>query len=126
MKCLRKSRSSSMRPYDRLEFETRAARQYLFSAPILEDVALGRFDVATYVRFLTTAYHLVRHTVPLLMACGARLPDRLGWTRGQLKEYVNEEYGHEQWILDDLAACGVDASAIAQSAPELSVELLVS
>jgi pyrroloquinoline quinone (PQQ) biosynthesis protein C len=115
-----------MRPYDRLEFETRSARQYLFAAPILEDVALGRFDVDTYVRFLTNAYHHVRHTVPLLMACGARLPDRLGWMRGRLKEYVNEEYGHENWILDDLDACGVDASAITQSTPEISVELLVS
>jgi pyrroloquinoline quinone (PQQ) biosynthesis protein C len=115
-----------MRPYDRLEFETRSARQYLFAAPILEDVALGRFDVDTYVRFLSNAYHHVRHTVPLLMACGARLPDRLGWMRGRLKEYVNEEYGHENWILDDLDACGVDASAITQSTPEISVELLVS
>ena len=115
-----------MRPYDRLKFETRSAQQYLFAAPILEDVALGRFDVDTYVRFLTNAYHHVRHTVPLLMACGARLPDRLGWMRGRLKEYVNEEYGHENWILDDLDACGVDASTIAQSTPDFSVELLVS
>jgi len=115
-----------MRPYDKLKFDTRSAQQYLFSAPILEDVALGRFDVDTYVRFLTNAYHHVRHTVPLLMACGARLPDRLGWMRGRLKEYIDEEYGHETWILDDLDACGVDASAIAQSTPDLSVELLVS
>jgi long-chain acyl-CoA synthetase len=115
-----------MRPYDRLKFDTRSAQQYLFSAPILEDVALGRFDVDTYVRFLTNAYHHVRHTVPLLMACGARLPDRLGWMRGRLKEYINEEYGHENWILDDLDACGVDASAIASSTPDFSVELLVS
>jgi pyrroloquinoline quinone (PQQ) biosynthesis protein C len=115
-----------MRPYDKLKFDTRSAQQYLFSAPILEDVALGRFDVDTYVRFLTNAYHHVRHTVPLLMACGARLPDRLGWMRGRLKEYIDEEYGHENWILDDLDACGVDASAVAQSTPDLSVELLVS
>ena len=115
-----------MRPYDRLKFDTRSAQQYLFAAPILEDVALGRFDVDTYVRFLTNAYHHVRHTVPLLMACGARLPDRLGWMRGRLKEYIDEEYGHENWILDDLDACGVDASAIAQSTPDLPVELLVS
>jgi pyrroloquinoline quinone (PQQ) biosynthesis protein C len=114
-----------MRPYDRLEFETRSARQYLFAAPILEDVALGRFDVDTYVRFLSNAYHHVRHTVPLLMACGARLPDRLGWMRARLKDYINEEYGHENWVLDDLDACGADASAIAQSAPDFSVELLV-
>ena len=115
-----------MRPYDRLKLETRSAQQYLFAAPILEDVALGRFDVDTYVRFLTNAYHHVRHTVPLMMACGARLPERLGWMHGRLKEYINEEYGHENWILDDLDACGVDASALAPSSPDISVELLIS
>jgi long-chain acyl-CoA synthetase len=114
-----------MRPFDRLKLETRSAQQYLLAAPILEDVALGRFDVDTYVRFLTNAFHHVRHTVPLMMACGARLPDRLGWMRARLKEYINEEYGHENWILDDLDACGVDAAAIEASAPEFSVELLV-
>jgi pyrroloquinoline quinone (PQQ) biosynthesis protein C len=115
-----------MRPYDRLKLETRSAQQYLFAAPILEDVALGRFDVDTYVRFLTNAYHHVRHTVPLMMACGARLPERLGWMRGRLKEYIDEEYGHEQWILDDIDACGVSAATIERSAPDYAVELLVS
>ncbi len=115
-----------MRPYDRLKFETRSAQRYLYAAPILEDVALGRFDVDTYTRFLTNAYHHVRHTVPLMMACGARLPERLSWMRGHLKEYINEEYGHENWILDDLDACGVDAATIRVSTPEISVELLIS
>ena len=44
--------------------------------------------------------------MPLLMACGARLPARLEWLRGAVAEYIEEEYGHEQWILNDIAACG--------------------
>ena len=115
-----------MKPYERLKLETRSAQHYLYASPILEDVALGRFDVATYVRFLTNAYHHVKHTVPLMMACGARLPDRSNWMRTHLKEYIDEEIGHERWILDDIAACGADASAIEQSEPPFAVELLVS
>jgi pyrroloquinoline quinone (PQQ) biosynthesis protein C len=115
-----------MKPYERLKLETRAAQHYLYASPILEDVALGRFDLATYVRFLTNAYHHVKHTVPLMMACGARLPDRSNWMRTHLKEYIDEEIGHERWILDDIAACGADASAIEQSEPPFAVELLVS
>ena len=33
----------------------------------------GDVSLDTYVAFLTEAYHHVRHTVPLLMACGSRL-----------------------------------------------------
>ncbi len=115
-----------MKPYERLKLETRSAQHYLYASPILEDVALGRFDVATYVRFLTNAYHHVKHTVPLMMACGARLPERSNWMRTHLKEYIDEEIGHERWILDDIAACGADASAVEQGEPPFAVELLVS
>lgn len=115
-----------MKPYERLKLETRSAQRYLYASPILEDVALGRFDVATYVRFLTNAYHHVKHTVPLMMACGARLPDRSNWMRTHLKEYIDEEIGHERWILDDIAACGADASAVEQCESPFAVELLVS
>jgi pyrroloquinoline quinone (PQQ) biosynthesis protein C len=115
-----------MKPYERLKLETRTAQHYLYASPILEDVALGRFDAATYIRFLTNAYHHVKHTVPLMMACGARLPDRSNWMRTYLKEYIDEEIGHERWILDDIAACGADASAIEQGESPFAVELLVS
>jgi pyrroloquinoline quinone (PQQ) biosynthesis protein C len=106
--------------------ETRSAQHYLYAAPILEDVAVGRFDLDTYVRFLTNAYHHVKHTVPLMMACGARLPDRSNWMRVRLKQYIDEEIGHEQWILDDLDACGVDSAEIENGVPPFAVELLVS
>lgn len=115
-----------MQPFQILETRTSRARDYLYAAPILEDVALGRFDLATYVRFLTNAYHHVKHTVPLMMACGARLPERLRWLQPRLKEYIVEEIGHEQWILNDLGACGTDPAAVAASRPGHEVELLVS
>jgi pyrroloquinoline quinone (PQQ) biosynthesis protein C len=115
-----------MQPFDRLKVETQASQSYLFAAPILEDVAAGRFDLDTYVRFLRNAYHHVRHTVPLMMACGSRLPERLRWLHGSLKDYIVEEIGHEQWILDDLAACGVDPDDVAASEPNFETDLLVS
>jgi pyrroloquinoline quinone (PQQ) biosynthesis protein C len=64
--------------------------------------------------------------VPLLMACGARLPDRLDWLRSGIVEYIDEEYGHERWILDDISACGADAGAAAARRPSLPTELMVS
>jgi pyrroloquinoline quinone (PQQ) biosynthesis protein C len=114
-----------MHPFAQLESATQAARRHVFAAPILEDVALGRFDRATYLRFLQNAYHHVKHTVPLMMACGARLPDRLAWMRAPLTHYIEEEQGHEQWILDDINASGGDAAAVARSRPGFEVEMLV-
>lgn len=115
-----------MQPFDRLKAETQQTQRYLYEAPILEDVAAGRFDLATYTSFLRNAYHHVRHTVPLMMACGARLPERLRWLHSSIKEYIVEEIGHELWILEDLAACGVDAGEVAASEPNFETELLVS
>jgi pyrroloquinoline quinone (PQQ) biosynthesis protein C len=115
-----------MTPFARLERDTATARSYLYAAPILEDVMHGRFDLDTYIRFLTNAFHHVRHTVPLMMACGARLPDRLRWMQPLLRSYIEEEAGHEDWILADLAACGVDPAVVASSRPGFEVELMVS
>jgi len=115
-----------MHPFAQLESATQAARRHLFAAPILEDVAMGRFDRDMYLCFLRNAYHHVRHTVPLMMACGARLPDRLAWLRAPLTHYIEEEQGHDQWILDDIDACGGDAAAVERGRPDFEVELLVA
>ena len=111
--------------YENLLDRTAAERSYLLSAPIFSDVAAGRVSLEGYVAFLTEAYHHVKHTVPLLMACGARLPDRLDWLRSAVAEYIEEEIGHEKWILDDIRACGGDALCVRDGRPALPTELMV-
>ncbi|WP_163031990.1 iron-containing redox enzyme family protein, partial [Pseudomonas viridiflava] len=76
--------------------------------------------------FLSQAYYHVRHTVPLMMACGARLPSRLEWLRAAVCVYIEDEYGHERWILDDLRACGGDAEAVRDGAAATPIELMVA
>jgi pyrroloquinoline quinone (PQQ) biosynthesis protein C len=112
--------------YDQLMVATNQDRETLLTSPIVVDCLNGRVSLESYVAFLTEAYHHVRHTVPLLMACGARLPDRLDWLRSGIVEYIDEEYGHERWILDDISACGADAGAAAARRPALPTELMVS
>lgn len=110
----------------RLLAETADARAGLVTLPILQRALAGAITRETYVAFLTQAYHHVRHTVPLLMACGARLPARLEWLRTAIGEYIEEEMGHQDWVLDDIAACGADREAAAASEPLLATELMVS
>jgi pyrroloquinoline quinone (PQQ) biosynthesis protein C len=112
--------------YSALCAATERERRTLLASPIIVDCLAGRVSRETYVAFLTEAYHHVRHTVPLLMACGSRLPERLGWLRDGIVKYIEEEHGHEQWILDDIDACDADSRAAATCAPSLATELMVS
>ncbi len=112
--------------YDRLESETADARRGLLSQPLFADALAGRVNVPLYIAFLTQAYHHVKHTVPLMMACGARLGDRHEWLRGKLVHYIEEEYGHHEWILNDIGVAGGDAEAVRASRPGLATELMVA
>lgn len=112
--------------FDSLQQETAQARNHVLAAPIMAAVPAGRFDVNSYVYFLTQAYHHVKHTVPLMMACGARLPERLEWVREALVEYIEEEYGHQEWILNDIASLGFDAEAVRHGRPDLPIEMMVA
>jgi pyrroloquinoline quinone (PQQ) biosynthesis protein C len=109
-----------------LRAATAAERQCLLSAPIITDCLAGRVSRDSYRAFLIEAYHHVKHTVPLLMACGSRLPERLEWLRKGVAAYIDEEYGHEQWILSDLANAGFDAEVVRHGAPSAATELMVS
>lgn len=105
---------------------TESERTTLLAAPIFEDLRQGCVGREGYVAFLSEAYHHVRHTVPLLMACGARLPDRLDWLRTAVAEYIAEEIGHERWILEDIRACDGRPQRVAAGRPSLPIELMVS
>ena len=112
--------------FDELQVATAREREALFSVPVIREALAGEVSLEGYRAFLAQAYHHVRHTVPLMMACGARLPSRLEWLRGAVCEYIDEEYGHERWILNDIAACGGDAEQVANSHPTLPIELMVA
>ncbi|MFT4939343.1 MAG: long-chain acyl-CoA synthetase [Paraglaciecola sp.] len=116
----------SMKFFDRLQDETRDAQQYLLNAPIIARCLTGDVSVDEYVTFLQQAYHHVKHTVPLLMAAGSRISSEQEWIRNALAEYIEEELGHQEWVLNDIAACGYDKEVARNSSPHLSTELMVS
>lgn len=112
--------------YERLQLATTDARNYLLSAPVIQQTLAGDISLSTYVAFLTEAYHHVKHTVPLMMSVGARLDEQHGWLRTAAAEYIEEEIGHEEWILNDIRACGVDADAVRHGNPAFATELMVA
>ena len=112
--------------YEQLLAATEAERNELQSLPILRAGASGQVSLAAYLAFLTEAYHHVKHTTPLLMACGSRLPEKYEWLRTAVAEYIEEEVGHQEWILNDIKACGGYAEAVRRAAPRAATELIVA
>jgi pyrroloquinoline quinone (PQQ) biosynthesis protein C len=96
-----------MTPYDQLVSETAAARCEFLAIPLLTRALNGMVPRPLYIEFLTQAYHHVRHTCFLLSLAATKTRDR--HYSAALKSYMAEEDGHEQWILNDIAAMGGDA-----------------
>ena len=111
---------------EQLARETAADRSFLLSAPVIQRCLGGDVTRELYVAFLTQAYHHVRHTVPLLMAVGARVPDRHAWLRDSVLHYLEEETGHDEWVLNDIAAAGGDRQAAAASEPAVATEAMIA
>ncbi|HIF9512048.1 TPA: TenA family transcriptional regulator [Photobacterium damselae] len=116
--------------FEQLKQSTAVAQQAMLTAPVIEDVKQGNISLDMYIAFLTQAYHHVKHTVPLLMACGGRLSDEYEWVREALAEYIEEEKGHQEWILSNIKMCGGDVEAVRNNKNvgqvEAPIELMIS
>ena len=115
-----------MHLYQQLQRDTVADRNYLLAAPAIQSALAGDITRELYVEFLTQAYHHVRHTVPLLMAVGARIPERHAWLQEAILHYLDEERGHEQWILNDIEHAGGERASAAAALPSLATECMVA
>jgi len=112
--------------FDRLKAETQTDREALYTAPIISKALNQDITLDQYVAFLTQAYHHVKHTTPLLMNVGAKLTEDKEWLRNAVAEYIEEELGHQEWILNDIEACGVDKEVVRRSQPAAETELMVA
>lgn len=102
--------------YDQLLAATETERNTLMRLPLITQGGAGNIPLQTYIAFLTQAYHHVKHTTPLLMACGGRLSGQYEWLRTAIGEYIEEEMGHQEWVLNDIETSGADKEAVRNSA----------
>jgi pyrroloquinoline quinone (PQQ) biosynthesis protein C len=112
--------------HQRLVSATAEDRLGLLGAPIIQGCLRGEVSLPSYLAFLQEAYHHVSHTVPLMRACHAGLGERPGWTHQAIEEYIEEEIGHDEWILADIQACGGDADAVRAGTPGHATEVMVA
>ena len=110
--------------FEYLNEVTRDERNELLSIPFIQHGAKGELNLQSYLAFLAQAYHHVKHTTPLLMACGSRIPGNLEWLRDAMAHYIEEEVGHQEWILKDIGACGGDPETVRNSKPDFPAEMM--
>ena len=117
--------------YQTLLKETETERNALMRLPLITQGGQGQISLKTYIGFLTQAYHHVKHTTPLLMSCGGRLGGQYEWLRTAIGEYIEEEMGHQEWVLNDIAECGGDKEAVrasitAETSASAATEIMVA
>lgn len=112
--------------FNTLMASTEYERNDLQQIETLQKGSTGDISLQTYQAFLTQAYHHVRHTTPLLMACGSRIPQAKEWLRNALAEYIEEELGHQEWILNDINATGMNAEQVRYGQPSQATELMIA
>lgn len=115
-----------MQFFDRLYKETRVERDAFIATPVIQRALAQGVPAPMYIAFLGQAYHHVRHTCRLLSTAVARCHDRDARYIAALLEYIQEERGHEAWILEDIRALGGDAAAVEAGQGDLPCRLMVA
>jgi pyrroloquinoline quinone (PQQ) biosynthesis protein C len=109
--------------HDRLMTETAKDRDAFLAIPIVQHAIRNGASRSLYVDFLTEAYHHVKHTFPLLALAASRTSDAR--YQDALVEYMEEERGHEKWILDDIRTVGGNPDGVRTGTPGMPCQIMV-
>jgi len=111
--------------YDDLLKQTEPDRNSFLSIPVLRDTLTNGVPMNLYISYLEQAYHHVKHTCNLLALAASRCGPEDREYQNALFEYINEEKGHDLWILDDIAALGGNREEIASGTPGVPCAAMV-
>ena len=96
---------------------TDAKRREIESVPKVQSMIHHGLSAPEYHGFLHDLYHIVWHFCPIMAAAAARCDDRFRHVRMELYERIQEEKGHEEWVLSDIKAVGGDVAAALRMLP---------
>jgi len=83
-------------------------------------------NLAQYNAFLHDLYHVVWHFCPTMAAAAARCDDRFRDVRYDLYERIEEEKGHDSWVLEDIEALGGDVRAVRETPPSPPAQAMIA
>jgi pyrroloquinoline quinone (PQQ) biosynthesis protein C len=101
-----------------------ANRRAIETSPRVHSMIHKGLTLPEYRAFLRDLYHIVWHFCPIMAAAAARCDDSLRNIRYDLYGRIEEEKGHEDWVLEDIAAMGGDAKG-GVAAPSAPVQAMI-
>ena len=105
---------------------TDAARRGLEEIPKMHQMIHHGLTLAEYRAFLHDLYHIVWHFCPVMAAAASRCDDRYTEVRYELYERIQEEKGHEAWVLEDIEAIGGDVARAQAEPPSAPVQAMIA
>lgn len=105
---------------------TDAARRSLEEIPKMHTMIHQGLTLAEYKAFLHDLYHIVWHFCPIMAAAASRCDERFREVRYELYERIQEEQGHETWVLEDAAAIGGDVAGMQAGLPSAPVQAMIA
>jgi pyrroloquinoline quinone (PQQ) biosynthesis protein C len=105
---------------------TDAARRGLEEIPKMHHMIHHGLTLPEYKAFLHDLYHIVWHFCPIMAAAAARCDDRYRDVRYELYERIEEEKGHEGWVLEDIEAVGGDVAGARLVPPSAPVQAMIA
>ena len=105
---------------------TDASRRDLELIPKVQSMMNHGLTLAEYRGFLHDLYHIVWHFCPVMSAAAARCDDRFRDVRYDLYERIEEEKGHDSWVLEDIEALGGDVRAVRETPPSPPAQAMIA
>ena len=105
---------------------TDANRRELETVPKVNSMIHHGLSLAEYKAFLHDLYHIVWHFCPVMAAAAARCSDRFREVRYDLYDRIEEEKGHETWVLEDIEAMGGDVASVRAHPPSAPVQAMIA
>jgi len=105
---------------------TDANRRELETVPKVNSMIHHGLSLAEYKAFLHDLYHIVWHFCPVMAAAAARCSDRFREVRYDLYDRIEEEKGHETWVLEDIEAIGGDVAGARAHPPSAPVQAMIA
>jgi pyrroloquinoline quinone (PQQ) biosynthesis protein C len=102
-----------------------ASRRAIETLPKVHSMINKGLPIAEYRAFLHDLYHIVWHFCPIMAAAASRCDERLRNIRYDLYERIEEEKGHESWVLEDLDAVGGDVPGAGSTPPSPPVQAMI-
>jgi pyrroloquinoline quinone (PQQ) biosynthesis protein C len=102
-----------------------ASRRSIEASPRVHAMMHKGLALPEYLAFLRDLYHIVWHFCPIMAAAASRCDDSLRTVRYELYERIEEEKGHEDWVLQDISALGGATGGKDVAAPSAPVRAMI-